>query len=394
MAGLATSECGRWAFDVPADVEGRNGVLAATPAPFVLTLFLTLCWRHPYRVLVLAVVGSLVAAIAHGPLDSSDGREINKYLAAAVGAGCGLVAGSAARHVGPTVRFRIGLGLVSILLMSAVVVVTHSVEINTLRVAYISLSVLVVILSLVAFRRPLVETGFEIPTRVCYRIRAHGPGVPAFPARGPVILLANHSSYTDPLFLASDVPRPITPMMTSKFYDRWLIYPFVNWVFGVIRVPEMSVKRSAPELDLAVAALNEGKCLVIFPEGYLQRKEEQPLRRFGRGVWEILKARPDTPVVTAWIEGGWGSFFSYKGGRPTKGKRPDFRRPVDVGYAEPFTVPKELLDDHWATRFYLMNKVGAARALVGLPRIPEMELPAHQTDRETLGEDKETEMEG
>jgi 1-acyl-sn-glycerol-3-phosphate acyltransferase len=393
MAGLATSEWGRWAFEVPVEVDTRNGILPAIPFPFFLTVCLTLAWPHPYRVLVLAVVGSLVAAIAHVPMNSTEGRGINGYMAAAVGAGCGLVAGSAARHVASTVRFRIGLGLVCILIMSAVAVVTHSIEMNTLRVVYAYLSILVLIMSLVAFRRPLVETGFEIPTRVCYRIRAHGPGIPAFPARGPVLLLANHSSYTDPLFLAGDVPRPITPMMTSKFYDKWLIYPFVKFVFGVIRVPEMSVKHSAPELGLAVEALDRGKCLVIFPEGYLQRKEEQPLRRFGRGVWEILKARPDTPVVAAWIEGGWGSFFSYKGGRPTKGKRPDFRRPVDVGYSEPFTVPKEFLDDHWATRFYLMNRVGATRALVGQPRIPEMELPSHHRDTETPGEDKESESE-
>jgi 1-acyl-sn-glycerol-3-phosphate acyltransferase len=163
----------------------------------------------------------------------------------------------------------------------------------------------------------------------------------------------------------------------------------VKFVFGVIRVPEIAVKHTAPELGLAVEALDKGKCLVIFPEGYLQRKEDQPLRRFGRGVWEILKARPDTPVLAAWIEGGWGSYFSYKGGPPTKGKRPDFRRPIDIGYAEPFTVPKDLLEDHWATRFYLMNKVGAARALLGLPRIPEMALPSHHTDTEAQREDLE-----
>jgi 1-acyl-sn-glycerol-3-phosphate acyltransferase len=230
------------------------------------------------------------------------------------------------------------------------------------------------LVSCIVCRRPLVELGFEIPSRICYRIRGHGPGLKAFP-RGPVVVIANHASYMDPLFLAGDVPRPITPMMTSKFFDKWMIYPLVKYVFGVIRVPDMTVKRSAPELDVAVHALDAGKCLVIFPEGFLQRKEDQPLRRFGRGVWEILKARPDTPVIAAWIEGGWGSFFSYQGGPPIKGKRPDFRRPIDVGYAEPFTVPKDLLDDHWATRFYLMNKVGAARALVGQPRIPEAERP-------------------
>ena len=56
---------------------------------------------------------------------------------------------------------------------------------------------------------------------------------------------------------------------------------------------------------------------MVFPEGYLRRTEDRPLRRFGQGVWQILKARPDTPVFTAWIEGNWGSYTSYANGPPT-----------------------------------------------------------------------------
>jgi 1-acyl-sn-glycerol-3-phosphate acyltransferase len=375
LAGIATSECCRWAFEVPAEVETRDGVVPAVPFLFLSFAGIAIGWPHAYRVLSFVVIGSLIAAGTHMWMYSSDGRGINGYAAMSVGAGLGFAAGGIVRHEFFRTGTRIGFVLVSFLVLSFVVIVTNSVGIDTLRNVYTYGTVLVSIILIVLYRRPLVELGFEIPTRILYRIRAHGPGVKSFPVRGPVLLIANHAAYTDPLFLASDTPRPITPMMTSKFYDKWLIYPIVKFVFGVIRVPDMTVKRSTPELDLAVQALDRGRCLVIFPEGYLQRKEDQPLRRFGRGVWEILKARPDTPVVAAWIEGSWGSFFSYKGGPPTKGKKPDFRRRIDVGYAEPFTVPKELLDDHWATRFYLMNKVGAARALVGQPRIPEAERP-------------------
>lgn len=255
------------------------------------------------------------------------------------------------------------------------------------RATYLPLLAFVFVVSAVAFVRAYVELGFEIPSRISYRIRGHGPGLAAFPRRGPVIVLANHSAYMDPLFLAGDLPRYITPMMTARFFDRPLIFPFVRYVFGVIRVPEVAVRREAPELRLAVEALDRGKCLVVFPEGFLQRKEDTPLRRFGRGVWEILKARPETPVVAAWIEGGWGSYFSYKGGPPTKGKRPDFRRPIDVAYPAPIRVPKDVLDHHWDTRYFLMNQVGAARALLGLPRIPELALP----EREDKGNHRDPE---
>ncbi len=243
---------------------------------------------------------------------------------------------------------------------------------------------IVFLISIFVCARPLFELVIEWPTRLMYRMRAKGPGVAAFPVRGPVIVIANHAAYFDPLFLAADIPRPLTPMMTSKFYDRPLIYPLVHYLLGVIRVPDKAVRREAPELALAVQALDRGKCLVIFPEGFLQRKPDPPLRRFGRGVWEILKARPETPVVAAWIEGNWGSYCSYSNGLPTKGKKPDFRRPISVGLSAPFTVPKEVLEDHWTARYYLMNKVGEARGLLGLSRIPVMELPdkGNQADAE------------
>ena len=59
-------------------------------------------------------------------------------------------------------------------------------------------------------------------------------------------------------------------------------------------------------------------------------------------MWEILRARPDTPVVACWIEGGWGSYFSFKGGPPTRNKRRDFRRPIDIGVSAPEVVPADV----------------------------------------------------
>jgi 1-acyl-sn-glycerol-3-phosphate acyltransferase len=137
-------------------------------------------------------------------------------------------------------------------------------------------------------------------------------------------------------------------------------------VYDTIRVPEAPYRREAPELHEAVVALDRGACVVLFPEGYLRRKEELPLRRFGRGVWQILADRPATPVFACWIDGGWGSYFSYKGGPPTKNKRLDFWRPIRIGVVGPFTLEPALLIDHMATRTFLMEQVNSARTPLGL----------------------------
>lgn len=132
------------------------------------------------------------------------------------------------------------------------------------------------------------------------------------------------------------------------------------------------------------SALDDGKCLILFPESFLRRKEEVPLRRFGRGIWEILKARPETPVACCWIEGAWGSYSSFWNGPPTKNKIKERRRPISIGMSAPVTVPAEKLQQHLATRIGLMNEVSAARSFLGLPPFPPFELPAK--DDETAPE--------
>jgi len=223
--------------------------------------------------------------------------------------------------------------------------------------------------------RAATEIFFEMPLTVAYAIRRGGPGLSKIPSVGPVLVIGNHACWFDPLFVSKALPRPGTPMMTARFYSIWFIRPLLKYIFRVIVVPESPMRREAPELKLAIAALDRGECVMLFPEGYLRRKEEIPLRRFGQGVWQILKDRPDTPVVACWVEGGWGAWCSYFNGPPTKNKRMDFRRKMVVGMSVAEPVPVELLGDHLRTRVYLMNRVRAVRVTLGLPDLPAAELP-------------------
>jgi len=223
--------------------------------------------------------------------------------------------------------------------------------------------------------RPLFELSLEPPMWPLYRIRGTGPGLEGFPKTGPCLVIANHACWLDPIFLAAVLPRPITPMMTAKFYDLPLLRRLMV-KFGVIRVPEKALKKDTPEIQEAIAALDRGECVVIFPEGYLRRTEDKPMRRFGQGVWQILKARPNTPVFAAWIEGGWGSYTSYFNGRPTKNKKRDFWRRIGVAMSAAVTIPPAELTEHLRTRIHLMNLVVEARQHLGLPPLPRFELTA------------------
>src|SRR5262245_5680141 len=232
------------------------------PLLFLLTQF----WLHVYRTRGLLAVAALCefAAWVWFPPDPLRGGQTFLTLNSVA---WGLAAGVGVRTAAPSDRadradrllysFAVLLATV-ILFIVLLYVPVWKTPISELRIVIAVLGVL----SLLACGRPLFELAVEGPTRVMYRMRETGPGLAAFPASGPVMVLANPSAYLAPLFLAADVPRPLTPMMTSKFYDKWFIYPLVRYLLGVIRVPELAVKHQAPEIGLAVAALDQGRCLV------------------------------------------------------------------------------------------------------------------------------------
>jgi 1-acyl-sn-glycerol-3-phosphate acyltransferase len=216
------------------------------------------------------------------------------------------------------------------------------------------------------FFREAIEQITEIVLVPIYRIHGHGPGLHACPPDGPLLVVANHTTWFDPLWLGKVLPRRLTPMMTSVFFDlrglRWLMKHVVH----AIRVPSLSFRREAPELQKAVSALDKGQLVLIFPEGMLRRSEERPVRMFGQGVWHILRERPHTPVMVCWIEGGWGSFTSYHNGPPATNKRFDWWRRIDIALGEPFIIDPAILEDQRGTRLYLRDLCLQARAHLGL----------------------------
>ena len=215
-------------------------------------------------------------------------------------------------------------------------------------------------------RREFLEQAMEILLWPLYRIRAW-PGKYSWPKCGPLIVIANHTAYLDPLWLGKVVPRRLRPMMTSVFYDVPILRFLMTYFVHAIRVPAAAFRRQAPELKDAVAALDEQECLVIFPEGMLRRRADQPLRPFGQGIWHILRERPKTPVVVCWIEGGWGSYWSYCDGPPLKNKPMDFWRRIRIAVAEPQVLEPALLTDHRRTRIYLRQTCIKMRDVLGLP---------------------------
>lgn len=261
--------------------------------------------------------------------------------------------------------FAVGLLMLLVVLLGLYGNVLQHWPTEALLLAAVSLGVV----SLVVFIRPFLENAMELILLPVYRVQALGPGARQTPTSGPVVVIGNHSAFFDPCFIAKHLPRPVTPMMTSVYYDLPILRELMIYVVRAIRVPWEPHRKTTPEIDEAIARLRDGECVLLFPEGGLRRDDDKLLKYFAQGIWHILKAVPETPVVCCWIDGAWGSYFSYGGGTPPgQGKPLDWWRRIRVVFAEPQRLSPEQLATHHATRRYLTQRVFDLRQT--LPDLP------------------------
>ena len=149
-----------------------------------------------------------------------------------------------------------------------------------------------------------------LATHTLYRI--HTKGAENVPARGGALLCPNHSSMVDGVLLIASTERPIRFLMFKGSYEHWLVKPFAK-ILGVIPIASNQGPRELiHSLRAATDALKNGELLCIFPEGQMTRIGQ--MLPFRRGLERIMKG-VEAPIIPVYIDGVWGSIFSFAGGR-------------------------------------------------------------------------------
>jgi 1-acyl-sn-glycerol-3-phosphate acyltransferase len=118
------------------------------------------------------------------------------------------------------------------------------------------------------------------------------------PRRGPAILVCNHTSSIDPVFLQSVCPhRMITWMMAKEYLDT----PGMGWLFRTVGIiPVDRNGRDTSSLRAALRALDAGRVLGVFPEGRIETDRE--LLPFQTGV-AMMAMKTHVPVFPAYLDG-------------------------------------------------------------------------------------------
>lgn len=137
--------------------------------------------------------------------------------------------------------------------------------------------------------------------RLWFRLRHEGLEV--IPKQGPAIVACNHISYLDPLTNGEAVDRA---GRRSRFLAKQDLFriPVVGTVLrGAGQIPVARGSRDGSSLDRAVAALEAGEVVVIYPEGTVtDRPDGLPMQ--GKTGVARLALRTGVPIVPM---ASWGS---------------------------------------------------------------------------------------
>jgi 1-acyl-sn-glycerol-3-phosphate acyltransferase len=123
--------------------------------------------------------------------------------------------------------------------------------------------------------------------------RYHVSGRDHVPLSGPLLVAANHLSWYDPIILALVLPRRIWFFAKMEVF-RW---PIVGWLCrltGQIPVHRGEADRAA--LEKALAYLREGRALIVFPEGTVERQEQMIAAHTGMAMLAVRTGATVLPV--------------------------------------------------------------------------------------------------
>ena len=167
--------------------------------------------------------------------------------------------------------------------------------------------------------------------RSVYRIRIIGRE--QVPKQGGVILVANHVSWLDGFLILLFMPRRVRAIAwAGNFRFRWLRRMAKSW--RVILIQPKERRELLKSMKVAKEWLKNGEAIFIFPEGGITRTGQ--VQGFRSGIMWLLKD-VDVPVVPVYLEGLWGSVFSFSGGRFFKKWPKRFRRHLSIRFGSPIS---------------------------------------------------------
>ena len=172
---------------------------------------------------------------------------------------------------------------------------------------------------------------FHIFLRIFYRIKIIG--MENFSSRGGVLIVSNHLSYGDPVFIGAAFPRKIRYLAFEGLANSSLM----RIIFRLTETETISSERSLDSIKKSVRKLKDGIPLCVFAEGGISRTGS--IFPFKRGIL-ILAKQANVPILPVHIDRVWGSIFSMERGEFFKKVPLSFPYTLSVRVGEPIQANK------------------------------------------------------
>lgn len=148
------------------------------------------------------------------------------------------------------------------------------------------------------------------------------------PATGPVLIVSNHVSVLDPPLVGGSVPRPVYFMAKEELFR----IPVLGRLIRSLNA--RPVRRDGSDMRAlkgSLALLQEGRAILVFPEGTRGMEGEPP--RAGRPGVGMLAVLSGAPVVPVYVSGS-GAALPRGRALPRPGK-------VRVTFGPPLSFKRE-----------------------------------------------------
>jgi 1-acyl-sn-glycerol-3-phosphate acyltransferase len=129
--------------------------------------------------------------------------------------------------------------------------------------------------------------------------RAEVRGIENCSVQGPCILASNHASHLDPPLVGAMFPGRLT-FVAIEYLFRMPFIGFCIRHLGVIPITHDKASSAVEMLKLSLKLLQEGKKVILFPEG--TRSWDGKLKDFEGGV-AMLALKTGAPILPIFVEG-------------------------------------------------------------------------------------------
>ena len=147
------------------------------------------------------------------------------------------------------------------------------------------------------------------------------------PRKGPFIIIINHFSYVDPIFVIHAVQKPISFLAASDQKIKWY-FIWAPFIYGFIPTNRKVLAPST--IKHATRALKRNEILGVFPEGTSTSSKLRPAKN-GAAYLSALTESRMLPIGVFGLENVWKQLF--------RGVKPKVT--INIGRSfGPFLLPK------------------------------------------------------